>query len=113
MDNYRISEAIKELKQSKSRDSCGISKEIIKNIQKSIIPSLTRLAKLSFKKQKVPECQKMVHIIGIPKGSGSDKPSGIRPINLTSNLSKIWERVIKQQVFPHLEDKRYFKHTGE
>ena len=50
----------------------------------------------------------MVHIIGIPKGSGSDKPSGIRPINLTSNLLKIWEWVIKNQIFPYLEGQEYF-----
>ena len=61
------------LKPSKSRDSSGVSKEIIKNIQNTIIPSLTKLGKLSLEANKVPICQKMVHIIGIPKGSGSDR----------------------------------------
>ena len=73
MDEYRMRDAIKELKPSKLRDSRGVSKEIIKNIQNTIIPSLTKLGKLSLEANKVPICQKMVHIIGIPKGSGSDR----------------------------------------
>ena len=104
-------DAIKEIKSSKSQDSSGVSKEIIKNVQNSIIPSLTKLVNLSLEANKVPACQKMVQIKGIPKGSGSDKPSGIRPINLTSNLLKMWESVIKQQIFPYLEENDYFSNA--
>ena len=108
MDELKVKEAIKEIKPSKSRDANGISKEIIKNIQGAIIPCIAKLGRLSLMKNKIPNCQKVVHIIGIPKGSGSDKPEGIRPINLTSNILKVWERVIKNQIFPYLEEKKYF-----
>ena len=108
MDKLRVRDAVKEIKVSKSRDANGISKEIIKNVQNTIIPSITKLEKLSIKMNKIPACQKVIHIIGIPKGSGSNKPDGIRPINLTSNIFKVWERVIKNQIFPYLEDKNYF-----
>ena len=78
-------DAIKELKPSKLRDSRGVSKEIIKNIQNTIIPSLTKLGKLSLEANKVPICQKMVHIIGIPKGSGSD-----RLCDIHENILTLW-----------------------
>ena len=111
MDELKVRDAIKEIKVSKSRDANGISKEIIKNIQSAIIPSIAKLGKLSIKMNKIPTCQKVVHIIGIPKGTGSDRPEGIRPINLTSNILKVWERVIKNQVFPYLEEKKYFSES--
>ena len=89
IDELKVKDAIKEIKISKSRDANGISKEIIKNVQGAIIPCIAKLGKLSIMKNKIPKCQKVVHIIGIPKGTGSDKPEGIRPINLTSNILKV------------------------
>ena len=50
IDELKVRDAIKEIKVSKSRDANGISKEIIKNIQSPIIPSIAKLGKLSIKK---------------------------------------------------------------
>ena len=108
IDYNLIKKAIGEMTSSKSKDSNGIGKETLINIQESFIPSLVKLGNLTFKKGKVPEYLKTVHITAIPKGAKSDEASGVRPINLTSNILKIWERVVKLQIYPYLEGKEYF-----
>ena len=61
MDHKKVRAAIKEMTSSKSKDPNGISKEMIKNIQDAIIPSLSKLGRLSLQKGTVPECLKTVH----------------------------------------------------
>ena len=58
MNETLIIKAINEFKISKSRDSIGISREMIKNIQETITSSLARLGTLLVKKRestRVPE----------------------------------------------------------
>ena len=108
IDEKLVEEAIKEIKPTKSTDSGGISNEFILKTRKYLIPIITKIGRLSFNSGIIPECLKQVIVVPIPKKTKANKPNKVRPINLCSNIVKIWERVAKKQIEALLEDKDFF-----
>ena len=108
IDEKMVEEAIKEIKPTKSTDSGGISNEFILKTRRQLIPIITKIGKLSFNSGIIPECLKQVIVVPIPKKGKANKPNKVRPINLCSNIVKIWERVAKKQIEVLLEDNDFF-----
>ena len=104
--------AIKEIKNSGTKDPMGITTTIIKKLQTPLIPVITKLANISFEQERVPDCLKEIDIVVIPKpGKDMRIPENLRPLNITSILVKIWERTVKSKIYPWLEEKNFFTET--
>ena len=69
----------------------------------SIVPSITKLFKLSIKLGCVPQTWKLSNVVPIPKSGDRTSPTNYRPISLLSVLSKVLERHIYNQIAAHLE----------
>ena len=108
IDEKLVAEAIKEIKPTKSTDANGISNEFIIKTKNIITKFITVIGKLSFNSGVIPECLKRIVVVPIPKKSKANKPSNVRPINLCSNIVKIWERVAKKQIEELLKDTKFF-----
>ena len=107
-----IRAAIKEMKNSGTKDPMGITTTIIKKLQTPLIPVITKLANMSFQQERVPNCVKEIDIVVIPKpGKDMRMPGNLRPLNITSILVKIWERTVKSKIYPWLEQKNFFTDT--
>ena len=104
-----VKEAIKSMKSTKSKDPNGLDKEIYKKLEPSISKAISMLANQSFERGIVPECLKISHVMTIPKGKQlPNRPENCRPINLTPIMLKIWEKVVKAQLYPKLEQDNFF-----
>ena len=60
------------------------------------------LLRKSIDEGKIPEIFKLAYITPIPKGGSRQKPEQYRPVSLTSQIMKVFERVIKQKIMKHL-----------
>ena len=86
-----------------------MDKEIYKKLEPSISKAISMLANQSFERGIVPECLKISHVMTIPKGKQlPNRPENCRPINLTPIMLKIWEKVVKAQLYPKLEQDKFF-----
>ena len=108
IDEKLVGEAIKEIKSTRSVDANGISNEFILKTKKAITWIITSIGKLSFNSGIIPDCLKKVIVVPIPKKSKANLPSKVRPINLCSNIVKIWERVAKKQIENILKENNFF-----
>ena len=108
IDERLVEDAIKEIKSTKSMDANGISNEFILKTRGVITWIITSIGKLSFNSGIIPDCLKKVIVVPIPKKSKANLPSKVRPINLCSNIVKVWERVAKKQVENILKENNFF-----
>ena len=108
IDEKLVGEAIKEIKSTKSADANGISNEFILKTKRAITWIIASIGKLSFNSGIIPDCLKKVIVVPIPKKSKANLPSKVRPINLCSNIVKIWERVAKKQIETLLKENNFF-----
>ena len=104
-----VREAIKGMKSTKSKDPNGLDKETYKKLEPSISKAISKLANQSFERGLVPECLKISYVMTIPKGKQlPNRPENCRPINLTPIMLKVWEKVVKAQLYPKLEKDDFF-----
>ena len=80
-----------------------ISNEVIRNIGSYISDPLTYIFNLSIEKAEYPKSFKLVVVIPIHKAGSKVNCSNCRPISLTSNLSKIFEMLLKKRIIEFLD----------
>ena len=86
--------AIKTINKSNCKDPYDISAADLVGLYPAIKDKLVQLAEQMFKEGLVPNNIKKVLVIPLPKPPKKpDKPENLRPINLTSNILKLIERV--------------------
>ena len=90
------------MKITKSTGFHGISIEMIKNIQNSILPLILKLINQIINTKIFPDILKIQKIIPINKSGNLIDPSDYRGINLLSPLSKFFENIIKIQILNFL-----------
>lgn len=104
-----VREAITALKNSSSKDSYDVNTKIIKTIKDLIIVPLTKLINESITYNIFPSVLKTSKVIPLYKGKGSvNDISNYRPISLTPILSKVYERLLKNQMSEHFESNNLF-----
>ena len=104
-----VDKAIQELKNSHSKDSDGINTKIIKTIKNIIIQPLTDLINQSMANGTFPKVFKTAKVVPLFKGKGSaDDYNNYRPISLLPILSKVYERILKNQINKHFESNNLF-----
>lgn len=108
-----VRDAISTLKDSNSKDINEINTKIIKTIKNLIYIPLTKLINESMACNTFPSIFKVAKVVPLYKGKGSaDDYTNYRPISILPILSKVYERVIKNQINEHFESNNLFA-TGQ
>ena len=77
---------------------------------KAIVKPLMIILRKSIDNGEIPELYKLAHISPIHKGGKKCKfkPENYRPVSLTSQIMKIYERVIAKNIIEHLASNHLF-----
>lgn len=76
----------------------GISTGLLKDIFEAIGPQMTEMINTSLRMGVVPMSLKLAEIIPIPKIQGTNKAEELRPINKLSQVEKLIELIVKEQL---------------
>ncbi len=82
----------------------GIPVAVLKLLAPVIAGPVAHLIKKSFESAEVPSAFKLARVIPIHKGKSKpmEEPSSYRPVSILDAMSKILERVVLNQLSPHL-----------
>ena len=99
-----IARKLQEISTSRSSGPDGISNWVLKTYSDILASPVANIINSSFQSCKVPQIWKLADVVPLPKTSTvKDLERELRPISLTSTLSKIAERlVIEREVKPTL-----------
>ena len=95
-----IRQAFLALKCGNSRDIYGLSVNLIKGCRELLLRPLKDLINSSFKTGIFPDLLKTAAVIPIPK---KGKTGDLRPISILPVFSKIYEKLMSQQILRYLE----------
>ena len=87
---------------NKSSGPDNVSAKILRLAGSSIVPSLTKLIKLSLQKSIVPDLWKSSNVIPIHKKDSKSDINNYRPISLLPIVSKILEKIVFKAVYNFL-----------
>ena len=88
-----IENAIKDLEENSTAGPDGLPAIFLKKTKKTISKPLAILLRKSLDEGKIPEILKLA----IYKGGSKQQPENYRPISLTSQVMKVFERVVKKK----------------
>ena len=99
---------IRALKNTKSNGPFSISNKLFKNFKKPLSTLFTLLINLVFTKGKFPDILKIGKKIPIHKKNCKTDVNNYRPISLLSNITKIVEKIVHDQLYIYLENNNIF-----
>ena len=99
-----IEDIIKTLNIRKSIGPNSIPTKLLKQFSKEISIPIEKLINLSFETGLFPDALKLTRIIPVFKNGDSLQCNNYRPISLTSNISKIMEKLAHQRLYLFLEN---------
>jgi hypothetical protein len=102
IDLTYIKNIVKNMKNKASSD--GVSVKVIEDAMEVIGGTLVDIINESLRTGQVPETWKTSVVIPIPKVPNTKKCEEFRPINMLSNLEKILEIVVKEQLVQYLDE---------
>ena len=98
-----IKDLIDNLKENSSPGPDGISNRVLKELRDELALPLQMLFRKSLDESSVPRGWKESIISPIYKKGDKGAPVNYRPVNLTSSVCKIMERVLKKPIEEHME----------
>ena len=96
----------KIIKSLKNKTSCGfdnLSNKLLKAVAPTICLPISSMLNQSFQSETFPSLLKISKLQPIYKAKEKSDPSNWRQINQLSCISKIWEKVVTEQINDHLE----------
>lgn len=106
-----VRDIVNSLRNSQSKDIYGLNITLIKTIKDLIIIPLTKLINECLNAGIFPDALKIASVVPIFKKGEVDDVSNYRPISLLPIISKILEKVIKNQIVEYLESYNLFNKT--
>jgi hypothetical protein len=103
INNERVAKAIKDMKMNKAAGPDELVSTFIKGTQESINEQLVNLFVQSMENGEIPEDWKTANVTAIFKKGARGDPGNYRPVSLTSNVCKVFERLIKEDIVNYLE----------
>lgn len=103
VSQIKIRDTIRNLKNKPSRDIYDINVGLVKYLQDILVGPLTTLINLAIREKTFPKCFKISKVIPIPKGGDLDDPNNFRPIALIPVLSRIYESILREQLYSYFE----------
>jgi hypothetical protein len=98
-----VSEIIRSLKPKKSAGWDELSPFLLKRSANFIVNPLTYLINQSLKEGIFPDLLKYAIVKPVPKKSNMNTADNLRPISLLPTFSKVFERVVFNRLYTHLE----------
>jgi len=95
---------ITHMKSSNTADPQGFSNSFLKRLKFALARPLSALYTHIFTSGKIPSDWRLANITPVFKKGISSNVTNYRPISLTSTFSKIFERIVKQQMLAYLID---------
>jgi len=91
------------MKPSKAAGVDELVSSFLKGCAPGVIDPLVCLIRKSLQETRVPLDWKMANVTSIFKKGSRGDPANYRPVSLTSNVCKIMERIIKEEIVHHLQ----------
>ena len=98
-----VTKALKELKVNKAAGVDGLHSTFLINIKDEFVVPLSIMFNRSLNYTEIPIDWKTANVRAIFKKGNRKDPANYRPVSLTSHISKIFERIVKEQINQHLE----------
>jgi hypothetical protein len=103
INEERVSQAIKIMKLNKAAGTDELPSTFVKRCDKSLFEPLVDIFRKSLDKGEIPEDWKNANVTAIFKKGAKSSLGNYRPVSLTSNICKIMERIIKDDIVNFLE----------
>ena len=103
-----VTDVLKILKTNKATGPDGISNKMLKSTCNTICIPLTKLFNLSLRGSSYPKLWKISHVMPLFKKGDKALTCNYRPVSLTSNVSKTFERIIFKHMHNHLVENNLF-----
>lgn len=100
---YIILKTFKDLNMKKTEDLWGLSLDVLKTIIDCIAPHLAIIFNKCIDEGQFPNLMKLSKIIPLFKSGDKSDPSNFRPISILPALSKIFEKIIFNQLICHFK----------
>ena len=95
---------MKAIQKQKNSNSGNIPTHFLKDAAPCVSTSLSVIFSKSLAQDKYPDNLKLARISAIYKGKGSkSNPDNYRPISVLSAVARLFEKLVHQQLFPHLK----------
>ena len=95
---FECKQIVRQLKSNKPLGPSNIPAWALKDCLKIIAEPLTYLINAFLEKGRFPNQLKRAHVVPIYKTGDTKEPKNYRPISITSAISKIFEKVIRNQM---------------
>ncbi len=99
----RVQKAVDSLKYNKAGGVDGLVSTYVKGSWRGVRGPLTHIFKRSMEETVVPEEWKKANVTAIFKKGTKSDPANYRPVSLTSQIGKIMEKIIKEDIVKFLE----------
>ena len=103
VNRTKVGEIINELESKSSLDINGYSTILIKKVSSSILTPLTHIINLSLSTGVFPDSLKISRVCPIFKQGDHKEMNNYRPISCLSAFSKIFEKIVHEQLFQYLD----------
>ena len=103
-----IAAQIKELRKKAAAGPDEIPAVLLKNCMNSVKTPICKFWNQSFQEGFIPEILKTGFITPVYKGIDRNKTVNYRPVSLTSNVMKIFEKLIRKKITKHMEENELF-----
>lgn len=104
----KVRDVIKSLKNSKSLDAYGFNTDIIKSVTEAIIIPQTKVINHCISSHVFPDYLKIAKVIPVHKKGDINDPNNYRPISLLPIISKIFEKILYEQIQEYFETNNLF-----
>ena len=116
LEDIEISEeivikSIDRMKPNKAAGVDGLTTTFIKEIKLEVVKPMVEIFKRSMDEGQIPLEWKRANVTAIFKKGSKKDPGNYRPVSLTSNVSKIFERIIKNELVHFLEENSIIKNS--
>ena len=103
ISSKRVQKLIFELDSSKASGPDSIPVTVLRHCAPELSAILSKMFNLSLKTCTFPTCWKQAVVVPVPKKGDLTSAANYRPISLLSVVGKIFERILNEQIWKHLE----------
>lgn len=107
-----VESVVKNLRDDKATGPDRIKNEILKIFANELSPALTDLFNLIMEEEKIPCQWRIVDLILLHKKGDKSDTRNYRPLSLSSSVSKIFSKVIKNRCYQQLDENQGKEQAG-
>ena len=102
VDDDVVMKKLSKLRQDKAPGADNIQPRFLKDIIEEVCHAMTIIFRKSLDQWEIPDYWRTANVIPIFKKGTRSKVSNCRPVSLTSQVSKIYESILRDAIMEHL-----------